>query len=196
MWNHSSAFASDGIIIDSIQGERVQPMWNARDNPDQLPPAAMTGRKRVDFTDVMAWMIVVVWIVFWLTASFWVGMVDDSGWIPHSHDTPVWIGGEWLTGEYRVCKMPLMPRHNLPSSAHLLCGQIYDQDVDAWPVDFIGSIPNHDFYELMGSNWAAVDQYFHVLPVKYWGRIDRTGRLNFSWRCQRQESGLVCDAIN
>jgi len=175
-------------------------MWKAQDNPDQPLPATQTGRKRVDFTDVMARIIAIGFVTFWVTLPFWAHgakrTLDNSGWIPHSHDTPVWIGGEWLTGEYRTCKMPLMLGHSLPSSAHLLCGQIYDQDVDAWPVDFIGSIPNHDFYELMGSNWAAVDQYFHVLPVKYWGRIDRTGRLNFSWRCQRQESGIVCDAIN
>jgi hypothetical protein len=169
-------------------------MWEPKAQ-DTLP-VSQAGRKKVDFTDAMAWMVVVVWVGFWLTASFWVGMVDDSGWIPHSHDTPVWIGGDWLTGEYRVCEMPLIPKHRLPSSAHLLCGENVKQDENSWPVDFVSAISDHEFYELMGANWDAVEQHFHVLPVRYWGRIDRRGKSIFSWRCQKQASELECKALN
>jgi hypothetical protein len=28
-----------------------------------------------------------------------------TGWIPHGHDTPVWIAGDWMVGEYRDCEM-------------------------------------------------------------------------------------------
>ena len=158
----------------------------------------------MDFTDTVGRILGVVFIAVWITTPFWVPKLyrsvkrslDNSGWLEHSHDTPIWIGGEWLTGEYRICKMPLMPGHNLPSSAHLLCGQNSEQGADLWPVDFIASIPDHDFYELMSANWGAVEQHFHVLPVRYWGRIDRTGQLMFSWRCQRQARGLECKALN
>src|ERR1035437_5466914 len=30
---------------------------------------------------------------------------DNAGWIPHSHDTPVWVAGDWIVGEYRDCGM-------------------------------------------------------------------------------------------
>jgi hypothetical protein len=145
-------------------------------------------------------VFVIAWVVIALAinACAWVeGTIDDFGWIRHSHDTPVWIGGDWLTGEYRACKMPLMPNHSLPASAHLICGQDFKEDLDdPWPQDFVGSIPNHDLYELMGSKWDAAEHYFHVLPVMYWGRIDRNSQMTFSWRCQKETSGLTCYALN
>jgi hypothetical protein len=158
--------------------------------------SAVDKRPKRDFP---TWgYLLLILACLWLRTGRWntYRLLDSYGWIEHSHDTPIWIGGEWLTGEYRICKMPLMPGHSLPSSAHLLCGKNFEQEADSWPTDFIASIPDHDFYELMGANWEAVEQHFHVLPVRYWGRIDRTGQLMFSWRCQRQASGLVCDAIN
>jgi len=33
--------------------------------------------------------------------------LDESGWITHDHDTPTWIQGDWLQGEYRTCDMPV-----------------------------------------------------------------------------------------
>jgi len=45
------------------------------------------------------------------------GSLNENGWIEHAHDTPVWIKGEWLVGEYRLCRMPLMPNQALPDSA-------------------------------------------------------------------------------
>jgi hypothetical protein len=166
------------------------------------PEAALPEKSAVDKRhkrDFPIWgYLLLILACLWLRTGHWntYRLLDGYGWIEHSHDTPIWIGGEWLTGEYRICKMPLMPGHSLPSSAHLLCGQRFEQETDSWPVDFIGSVPDHDFYELMGANWDAVEQHFHVLPVRYWGRINRTGQLMFSWRCQKQASGLVCDAIN
>jgi hypothetical protein len=181
-------------------------MWEskAKDNPDPPSPTAQTSYKMRVTAEAKERMLGFAVIAIMVVVSLFVREIyrgverslDGYGWIEHSRDTPIWIGGEWLTGEYRICKMPLMPGHNLPSSAHLLCGKSFEQDADSWPVDFIGSIPDHDLYELMGTNWIAVEQYFHVLPVTYWGRINRTGQLMFSWRCQRQASGLECKAIN
>ena len=127
------------------------------------------------------------------------GSLNENGWIEHAHDTPVWIKGEWLVGEYRLCRMPLMPNQALPDSAHLLCGQ---GDIEAlkdeneWPTDFVGSVSEHEFITLMAGRWSDVEQHFHVLPVDYWGRIDRSDRVMFSWRCQRNSNSLTCRAID
>ena len=55
-------------------------------------------------------------IIQWAVGLFVVGLIvalvvdgyqslDNSGWITHDHDTPVWIQGDWLVGEYRDCQM-------------------------------------------------------------------------------------------
>lgn len=31
--------------------------------------------------------------------------LDTSGWIKHNRDTPIWIKGDWMIGEYRNCQM-------------------------------------------------------------------------------------------
>ena len=124
-------------------------------------------------------------------------LVDEHGWIEHDHDTPVWIKGEWLADEYRVCQIPLVPNQTLPDSAHLLCGQsevLIEEDL--WSPDFIRGLSDLEFAELMAGRWPALDQHFHILPVHYWGRIDRSDRRMFSWRCQKRASGLVCKALN
>jgi hypothetical protein len=123
--------------------------------------------------------------------------VDYSGWITHRRDTPVWIQGNWMAGESRICEIPLAPGNTLPSSAHLLCGQGGGEALDdSFPADFIGILSSHEFFELAAGNWKALDRRFHVLPVTYWGRIDRNDRIFYLWRCVRQETSLVCKALN
>lgn len=31
--------------------------------------------------------------------------LDEAGWISHHYNTPVWIAGDWMVGEYRYCEM-------------------------------------------------------------------------------------------
>jgi hypothetical protein len=126
--------------------------------------------------DLPAWAYLLIvlagiWIIVSLETSDWntYRVMDNSGWIEHEHDTPVWIEGEWLPDEYRDCEMSGKLWGDLPESAHLLCG--------------IGDP-------------KAIEGKFHVLPVHYWGRIDRTDRTDFSWRCQKETSGLECRALN
>lgn len=130
--------------------------------------------------------------------AYWgYGWLNEQGWIEHDHDTPVWIKGEWLAGEYRVCQIPLVLGQSLPDSAHLLCGQSQVMmEEDMWSPDFIGGLSDHEFVELMAGQWSPLDQHFHVLPVHYWGMIDRRGRKMFSWRCQRNSDSLTCKALN
>jgi hypothetical protein len=154
--------------------------------------------------DLPAWaylliLLAGIWAIVSLETSDWNThrVLDGTGWIEHDHDTPVWIKGEWLAGEYRVCQMPLVPGQPLPDSAHLLCAQRHvEMDEDAWPPDFIDSISEIEFVELIDGKWSPLEHYFHVLPVSYWGRIDRSDRTMFSWRCQNKTSGLECKALN
>jgi hypothetical protein len=142
-------------------------------------------------------LLIVGIVAYWGYLGY--GWLDGEGWIEHNHDTPVWIKGEWLAGEYRLCRMPLSPNQSLPLSAHLLCGQSgVDtlKDENAWPTDFVGSISDHEFFMLMAGQWSDVEQHFHVLPVNYWGKINRSNRTMFSWRCQRNGDSLTCKALN
>ena len=127
-------------------------------------------------------------------------LIDDHGWIEHDQDTPVWIKGEWLAGEYRVCQMPLLPGKQLPDSAHLLCGQGDGQtlkyDEDTWAFHFGSSLSDDEYRGLLAGKWSDVEKYFHVLSVKYWGKIDRSDRTVFSWRCQRNSDSLTCKALD
>jgi len=156
--------------------------------------------------DLPSWVyfllvLVGVWGIIGAETGYWnlYRLLDDYGWIEHDHETPVWIKGEWLAGEYRVCQMPLLPGRRLPDSAHLLCGQGEGgnaKDKDAWSADFIGSVPDHEFWGLMAGKWSAVETHFHILPVNYWGEIDRSDRTMFSWRCQRNSDSLTCKALD
>jgi hypothetical protein len=126
--------------------------------------------------------------------------VDDTGWIEHSHDTPVWMEDNWIEGEYRMCAM--LPGKRRASAKHLLCGHSGDQyvtDSSAWLRDFLPAIQTHDPVKIMDSywtDWTSVESIFHVLPVEYWGRIDRPYPQLSCWRCQRRASELKCKAIN
>ena len=109
--------------------------------------------------------------------AYWgYGWLDGNAWIERDHDTPVWIKGEWLVGEYRVCQIPLVPEQPLP--------------------DFVRGLSDPEFAELMAGRWSSLDQHFHILPVHYWGRIDRSDRKMFSWRCQRNSDSLTCKALD
>ena len=127
-------------------------------------------------------------------------LLDDSGWIEHDHDTPVWIKGKWLASEYRVCQMPLLRGHQLPDSAHLICGQADGEGLqygeDACAIHFGSSLTDHEFHALWAGNWSDVERHFHILPVHYWGRISRSDRLVLSWRCQRNSESLTCKALD
>lgn len=130
--------------------------------------------------------------------------LDGGGWIPHDHDTPVWIQGDWLVGEYRDCGMrtttPFVgivlsqeARAELP---RLFCGKNWAAEGVA---EFETAMPDPDaaVNAILGKgDWGALDSYFHVLPVHYNGRIDRPDSVFISWRCQRNTASLTCWALN
>jgi hypothetical protein len=170
--------------------------WTASSSFENKAKTSVGGR-------MLEIAVPIIWLAMCFSAhTVYTGIrntLDDFGWIRHSHDTRVWIGGGWLVGEYRMCQMPLLWGHRLPASAHLLCGLDTGQDLEnPWSTEFMSSTSDHEFYGLMGNNWTPVDHLFHILPVNYWGKIDRTGDsfVTFTWRCQRLTSGLECKAIN
>lgn len=121
------------------------------------------------------------------------------------HDTPIWIQGDWLVGEYRVCQMRTKRQLASPESSaklpRLFCGQDSSGVVDFLHVtnpalQQTAIAPESVFAVSMTSD--ALDSYFHVLPVKYVGSMFdyvREDKWITSWRCQRLNESLECKAV-
>ena len=130
--------------------------------------------------------------------------IDKTGWISHDHDTPVWISGNWMVGEYRNCGMltttpPLgvtMSQQTRAELPRLFCGKNWDGE---GIVEFQLAMPNYS--EATDAvwdraDWSEFEGYFHTLPVHYYGRIKRPDTVYDSWRCQRLSYSLECKALN
>jgi hypothetical protein len=97
--------------------------------------------------------------------------LNNQGWIPHNHETSVFVPADsWMIGELRTCEMQIMFSQSL-----------------------------RDYF----LDCAAGSGKPHMLPVKYWGRLDREGHFDrttgfrfLHWRCQRLESSLTCWAVD
>ena len=178
-------------------GERI--LWDMTD-PDTIvkrPPSQdLPGCVSLPIMLALAWLMISLITGDWNTYR----VLNSWGWIEHDHDTPVWIDGEWLSGEYRMCLMPGPQWGELPAYAHLLCGKgLLNAEDGIWPAGFRYRLSDEEFDGIfIRGHWDSVEHYFHVLPVEYWGRIDRTDRTRttFSWSCQKRISGLVCKAMN
>lgn len=147
---------------------------------------------------------------------------------PVDHDTPVWIQGDWLVGEYRVCQMRTKMQPAGPDSLaklpRLFCGQdasgIVDFQRATNPALQDTTIPDGDVFTVSVTS-DALDSYFHVLPIRYFGTVktsevkgfkydpngpdsykdfiyeyDRTDKWVISWRCQRLSESLTCKALD
>ena len=157
----------------------------------------------------IAWAVGIVLTVS-IAVAFYQGL-DASGWIPHDHQTPVWIHGDWMVGEYRACQ--LRTTTSFPGNRSLgLPGIVLSQQARAeLPRLFCGgeggdgitqfqlAMPSFDAAteSVWGEqDWRWFDDYFHVLPVRYNGRIERPDKWEDSWRCQRNTASLTCWALN
>jgi hypothetical protein len=118
--------------------------------------------------------------------------LNESGYFAHDHDTPVWIKGSWMVGEYRKCSMMQKTKAYTPQEAQTFPRLLCSDDPSSPDVlsDFLASAPAADI------NWSIVGKSFHELPVKYYGRIDRSDPPNSDWRCQRLNGSLECKALN
>lgn len=136
-------------------------------------------------------------------------IANDAGWIAHTHDTPVWIRGDWLVGEFRYCQMltttprfgGTMPPSISPDFPRMFCGTESAGGV----AEFVAAVPEQDYNRAFNAaeeatmregDWAALDMYFHVLPVRYFGRIQRPDTWLITWRCQRENRSLECRALD
>ena len=142
---------------------------------------------------------------------------------PVDHDTPVWIQGDWLVGEYRVCQMRTKMQPADPDSLaklpRLFCGQdsigYVDFQLETNSARQTALIPSGNVTD------DAFDSYFHILPVSYFGSIktsdvkgfkydpngpdrykdfiydyDRSDKWVISWRCQRNAESLTCKSLD
>lgn len=165
------------------------------------PKETTAGWKGIIFICRMLGVLVLVWFLAH-AANTW---LDSIGWVTHDHDTPVWIHGDWMVGEYRDCVMHtagfvgLKPevRAELP---RLLCGDhgsagSEPEFLDEFHYDDPNTLAAMDAV-LYGGDWREFDSMFHVLPVSYHGRIDRQEVPTIEWRCQRLSASLECKAVN
>ncbi len=152
----------------------------------------------------------------WALFAFFAGVIainsysdlDSSGWIPHDHDTPVWIQGDWLVGEYRDCQMRTKTvaggdktLDNLNRLPRLFCGKdangLFDfqhtNGAEPPPPD---QVPPEGAMYLYTVTGDELEQDFHVMPVRYDGRIDRIDKWVIAWRCQRLSASLECKALD
>jgi len=135
------------------------------------------------------------------------GWLDDGGRISHSNETPVWIQGDWLVGEYRDCQMRTKtdpPQRkdidSLDKLPRLFCGEdangLFDFQREIEPSLHDVQTPPEGSMYFIGVTADDLDRDFHVLPVRYFGRIDRTDKWVISWRCQRLSESLECRALD
>ena len=134
---------------------------------------------------------------------------------PVDHDTPVWIQGDWLVGEYRVCKMrtKMQPAYpdTLAKLPRLFCGKdangVADFQRETYPDLQNAMLPSSDVF-VASVTADEFDSLFHVLPVRYFGSTqpspekdfiydyDRTDKWVISWRCQRNSNSLTCKSLD
>ena len=151
-------------------------------------------------------------IVFVILVAGAFSGLRESGWIPRSHDTPVWIQGDWLVGEYRDCQMrtKTAPEDDknidypdrLP---RLFCGEdrngVFDFQRESGLLSLLlppadAKPPQEGAMYFVTVTSDELDHYFHVMPLRYFGRIDRTDKWVTSWRCQRLSESLECKALD
>lgn len=133
--------------------------------------------------------------------------LHSSGLVSHEYDTPVWIQGDWMVGEYRDCQMrtKTAPKggkdlDSLDKLPRLFCGESanglseFEREI---------SQPSHEAQtgtegtiDYIGVTASEYDHDFHIMQVRYWGRIDRQDEWVISWHCLRRSESLECKALD
>lgn len=99
--------------------------------------------------------------------------LNDAGYVPHTATVDVYIKGDWLNGENRVCD-------SIPKGA----GNSDPAMIDALfcPEQIIGEPPPA-----------------HNMDVHFWGKVSRPDAFAvkaLSWRCTRTSDGFTCYALD
>jgi hypothetical protein len=115
-------------------------------------------------------VIFICGLAIWFIRTF-CAEADNGGWITHNQDSTVYMDGDWMEGEYRVCStIQFNPQNNaviLPASRELSC------IADAY----------------------KTDRPSHMQPVKFNGRLHRESPELLEWKCQRRSDSLKCAAV-
>jgi hypothetical protein len=135
----------------------------------------------------------------WSLAFAGYQFADRKDRIMHNYDLPVWVPGEWMVGEYRNCDMPL-------GVSRLFCSRSGSNGSGL--AAFPDSVSDGDLWAAVGAaynrqaqpDWSALDRYFKVLPIRFYGRLERPERDHpreiLSWRCQRDPKRLKCEPLD
>lgn len=138
-------------------------------------------------------------VIAWSLAVAGYQFADGKDRVMHNRSTPVWVQGDWRVGEYRNCDMPL-------GTTRLFCGKspLNGSGMATFPE----SVSDGDLSAAVvaaynretPTNWSALDRYFKVLPVRFYGRLQRPERNQLmgtlSWRCQRNTKRLLCEPLD
>jgi hypothetical protein len=126
-------------------------------------------------------------------------IADSSDRIIHRHNTPVWIQGDWMVGQYRNCDMPveavrLFCGNSLGGESGLVAFPEGVSDADSWAA--VGAAYNRNNQ----ADWSALEKYFRVLPVRFCGKLQRPehrrpGKI-ILWRCQRNTKTVTCNPLD
>lgn len=214
--NEKLAILSDDkseIAIPDSSLQTVIPELN--DKPDVALMNIATSRAAVHSQHILQrtkWILrscgwIAAGILLFSVASQCWGTLDRMGWIVRVHETPIWIKGDWLVGEYRLCQMrtKMVPKENraldsIEKLPRLFCSEnangLDDFHVATAlaPGDSEVQLPNA--INLYGVTATSLDHHFHVIPVRYFGRIDRPDKWVISWRCRRNGDSLTCRALD
>lgn len=172
-----------------------------------IPELVKTKRERafrefINNLGILCIMVVVILLLgmFFLSSARWIKTQVEN--LPISHDTPVWIHGDWIIGEYRICQMQTTtppPGITLTPEVQAELPRLFCDEGQGGSIAFL--------YELRedpqamtaavnaishGGDWNEFDGKFHVLPVSYHGPIDKSGKVLVFWRCQRKSDSLEC----
>ena len=120
--------------------------------------------------------------------------LDKYGWIPREHDTPTWIGGDWMVGEYRECDLltttPVVEGNTYSKDDLLHLPRLYCGRAEGGFFEYAGQREGTDV------SWDAIGKDFHTFSVKYWGMLERPDRWKDARRCKRLSETIECKALN
>jgi hypothetical protein len=111
-----------------------------------------------------------------ISSPFWgYTVLNDSGWISRTRTIDIYMKGDWLVGESRVCDgIQRYLANKGPELSEIYC-----------PSDVVNSSS-------------------HTFSVQFWGKVSRPDLLpskdgilrDFLWRCTRHAEDFTCNAIN
>jgi hypothetical protein len=98
-------------------------------------------------------------------------VLDNAGLMTHSKAVDVYMKGDWLVGENRVCSGVQMPNDK----------KTYEMDALFCPSD-------------------APAEQGHNISIRFWGRISRPDAVRaerlLTWQCTRSSDGFTCKALD